>query len=955
MALLGSALCLLGFDGVAQAPQFMWGQTVTTPSITNWWSNFRCTVVDHAGNVFGLAEGRAALTVAGSTTSTRQDCLTQVVIKYDSTGQVLWRKEVLPSNQSVPDYQGVLRQIEVDADGNLFALGAFDGHFRSTPRLIIDGDTLLSDAYIGCFFVLKWSPAGQLLWAKTSRARNRYALDFLHNVMAVSPTGKVFVGGATGGNFYPVYIDDDSAANNMHTSWYLVQMSGATGDVDWIRVPRAYQSGNNFPLELRITRLATDAAGNAYALGFGSGFRVDSVRFPASYRVRHQHLDDTCFWVKFGTDGRLLAGRQLVNNYYSSSGGFTVDAAGNSYLSVGQYACPDTLLFSPVTGAPARSFLIGPRQAIVKLNPVGALEWVKPWASHDYQGTPLATDANGRLYGSASYDTTGVSIDGLTLPAGRADAFVATLDAATGQAQQLLSVGGRRTESVNVLSASPTGQLAVGIESTSDTTLLDQLLVYGRVGRSRVKGVMGRVSSYTNLLRGSVFVDANRNNVQDGTEGGYPFGTVVKVMPGERYFVPSESGLYRAPVQLGSYTVSLATTPLYHTVVNLPPNSTTFTSFGNEAPGRTVALRPIAGKQDLQVFLSSSVADLEAWTPFHLGLSYRNIGTVAIDSGTVTLSYDSLLTYRSSTTVASSHAGTMLTWKFYNLLPGQVRHIGSDFDLGPNAVEGDMLRNTAVLEPRAGDLTPGDNQALVVEPVIDSFDADTTTVSFRHLSPQQVLGGEWLDYTINFRNAGADSVYRVVLRDTLPATLQAVTLDVVGASHAYSWTLAPGGVLVVTLYGARLGGTAGNRPGEEGYVHFRIKPQPNLVVGDLISNRASVYLDDEPPFTTTPAITTIQAVVTGEAVASPNMGVNVWPNPATGQVMVEAWVPQAGPLTLRWWDATGRLVHQEQHTVAAGGWRRQLSLAEMPAGLYLLDLQMPGAHLSRRVVVQEKR
>lgn len=950
---LSGLLSLFYFNAQGQTRQFMWGQSATTSPLTaGWWAGFSSSAIDKDGNVYGLAEAEGSLSVGPINLARRSDCYVQALVKYDSTGQLLWSKSVLPALQSVPDFRGALRQIAVDADGNLYTMGAFDGAWASTPLLIIDGDTLLRDAYLGCFYVLKWSPAGQLLWAKVSHARRnlRGGGLFLHNTLGIGPTGKVYVGGTTGGNYQPVFIDGDSAINNMHTSWYVVQMSGADGSVDWIRMPGAYQSGLNFPLDHRIERIAADAAGNVYVKGYGSGFRVDAVRFPVAYSVRHQTSNaDSTFWVKFGPDGRTLAGRQLA-----CRGGFAVDGTGNSYLSSGSVV-GDSVLLSVVTGAPPRAYALGANGLIIKLNPVGAVEWLKPWGGGEYYGTPLATDANGQLYASGSYDASGVSIDSLTLPPGHEDSFVATLDAATGKVRHLLPVSGRKAEGAGVGSASPTGQLAVSIASNSDTTLLGQELVYARVGRAAAKGIISRVSSFTNMVRGAVFVDQNRNSVQDNAEAGYPFGTVVKVMPGNRYFVPSGSGLYQAPVQLGTYSVSLVTAPLYHTVVNLPPATTTFSSFGNEAPGRSVALRPIPGKQDLQVFLSSSIADKEAWSPVHLGLSYRNIGTVAIDSGTVTLVYDSLLTLQHSTTAPDAQVGHALTWKFHQLLPGQVRHIGSDFELAGAALEGDTLRSRVVLEPLAGDLTPGDNQASVTEIVIDSFDADTTTVSFRQISPQQAQGGQWLDYSIRFRNATLDSVYRVVLRDTLPATLRLETLDVLSASHQFEWSLEPGGVLVVRLYGARLGGTANGRPGDEGFVHFRVKPQPGLVVGDLISNRASVYLDDQPAFITASAITTVQAIVTGELTAAPAFGANVWPNPATGMVKVEAYVPQAGALTLRLWDVTGRLALTQQHRVAAGIWQQPVDLSHLPAGLYLLDVQTPTARLSRRLVVQEKQ
>ncbi|RZK59080.1 MAG: T9SS type A sorting domain-containing protein [Hymenobacter sp.] len=95
------------------------------------------------------------------------------------------------------------------------------------------------------------------------------------------------------------------------------------------------------------------------------------------------------------------------------------------------------------------------------------------------------------------------------------------------------------------------------------------------------------------------------------------------------------------------------------------------------------------------------------------------------------------------------------------------------------------------------------------------------------------------------------------------------------------------------------------------------------------------------------------AALAATASQANSSGVQLYPNPATTElrVVLGAEWPADTRLTVR--SATGQQVAAPVAAPAAGsGGQRILSLGELPAGLYLLQAQRPGASCTLRFVKQ---
>lgn len=151
--------------------------------------------------------------------------------------------------------------------------------------------------------------------------------------------------------------------------------------------------------------------------------------------------------------------------------------------------------------------------------------------------------------------------------------------------------------------------------------------------------------------------------------------------------------------------------------------------------------------------------------------------------------------------------------------------------------------------------------------------------------------GTDIEYTLGFQNTGNDTAFTVVLRDTLPTTLDPASIEIGAASHPFSWALEGHGVLVFRFENILLPDSNTNELASHGWARFRIAQKPNLLLGTRIENRAGIYFDFNDPVITNYTLHTIGAnfveIVSVEGDELAKEGLRVYPNPvAAGNWLV---------------------------------------------------------------------
>ena len=207
---------------------------------------------------------------------------------------------------------------------------------------------------------------------------------------------------------------------------------------------------------------------------------------------------------------------------------------------------------------------------------------------------------------------------------------------------------------------------------------------------------------------------------------------------------------------------------------------------------------------------------------------------------------------------------------------------------------------------------------------------------------------EFLDYVIRFQNTGNDTAFQVVIRDTLPAPFDPLSVQPGASSHPYTWKVVNNEV-VFTFQNIHLPDSTTNLEGSQGFVRFRANIRPNQANGTLLQNRAAIYFDfNKPIFTNTythKMTEPIPVAVHDPGVAS--LPVLVSPNPFESYTVFT--FGQAIEGVFHCYDAQGRLLHQ----ATINGSTFRLDRENLPEGIYFYKISAQnGRAATGRLILQ---
>jgi uncharacterized repeat protein (TIGR01451 family) len=247
---------------------------------------------------------------------------------------------------------------------------------------------------------------------------------------------------------------------------------------------------------------------------------------------------------------------------------------------------------------------------------------------------------------------------------------------------------------------------------------------------------------------------------------------------------------------------------------------------------------------------------------------WENAGN-QIENGTLNFTYDeTLLDYISATQTADQVADGIVKWNFTNLLPFEKREITVTLKVNrptdtPAVNAGDKLYLTASIL---------DNIFTLENTVVGSYDPnDKTCLQGDRVKPDMV--GEYVDYLIRFENTGNYAAENVVVKDIIDTkTFDVSTLKITDASHEV-YTRIEGNKVEFIFENIQLPFDDANN---DGYIAFKIKTLPTLVLGDSLKNLADIYFDYNFPIRTNEAQTTVAFPVFTKDITTE---VKFYPNP----------------------------------------------------------------------------
>ncbi len=250
------------------------------------------------------------------------------VLKMDSTGQVLWLKNMKVqrwlTGPGTKDGSARMAGIAVDENDNIVLTGDY------WLQLIVESDTL-SYVYASPHdvnsFIIRLSPQGNLIWS-----RGLIAVDFTYcSGVAYDGNGAYYAIGSFLSNTL-VIGSDTLVSDGEHAEVYITKFD-EQGNFLW-----AHQ-GFDPPNEDYPTAITADAAGNAYMLGNYEGWAIqfeDSILWTSASAWN-------IFLVKYSPAGKLLWARSADGPFAQFGLSMTFD--GQENLVFGGDFQSDTLAF----------------------------------------------------------------------------------------------------------------------------------------------------------------------------------------------------------------------------------------------------------------------------------------------------------------------------------------------------------------------------------------------------------------------------------------------------------------------------------------------------------------------------------------------------------------------------------------------------------------------------------
>lgn len=310
--------------------------------------------------------------------------------------------------------------IAIDAEGNLYATGRFEGTADFDPGPGIEN--LTSSAGSLDIFVQKLDNDGNLLWVKKMGGTN---WD-IGRAITTDAEGNVYTTGSFGGT-----VDFDPGADIHYlTSGYntavFIQKLDTDGNFLWAhKILGTYDMTGN--------AITTDTEGNVYTTGSLQG----TADFDPGADV--ENLSSTAWWPdifiqKLDTDGNFLWAKCMASTDWNEGEGITTDTEGNVYTTGYFQGVTD---FDPGSGVHNLDSKWGSSDIFIqKLDANGKFLWVKGMGGINWDvGNAITIDKEGNIYTTGSFKFTvdfdpGAGAEEFTsINLGFKDMFVQKLDA----------------------------------------------------------------------------------------------------------------------------------------------------------------------------------------------------------------------------------------------------------------------------------------------------------------------------------------------------------------------------------------------------------------------------------------------------------------------------------------------------------------------------------------------
>jgi uncharacterized repeat protein (TIGR01451 family) len=363
----------------------------------------------------------------------------------------------------------------------------------------------------------------------------------------------------------------------------------------------------------------------------------------------------------------------------------------------------------------------------------------------------------------------------------------------------------------------------------------------------------------------------------------------------------------------------------------------TFTALGQLDSLNHFGFYPTPGMRDLEVSVISLVPAKLGHIAGYL-VTYKNVGTDTVSTGTLTVSYPASFNYYTAYPTPNSSATNSKTWNITNLLPSETGAVEIFYNIPTSAVQGTQFVMPVTVTSPVTDQTPANNSLNYTIVAVSSFDPNSKEVSPSEVNASYIDNDGWFNYTIHFQNTGNDTAFNILVRDTLSNKLDMGTFELLGSSYPVSVSMKNGRILEFLFQNINLPDSNVNALKSYDAVSFRVKANKPSPTTGVINNYAAIYFDYNLPVNTNNGQIKIMTTGVGN-VSETDAKWLLYPNPANEVVNFVLTANKIADYQLQITDLSGRIV---AHYSVETGNTLQIPTAQFSSGVYLALLSCNG-------------
>jgi len=448
----------------------------------------------------------------------------------------------------------------------------------------------------------------------------------------------------------------------------------------------------------------------------------------------------------------------------------------------------------------------------------------------------------------------------------------------------------------------------------------------------------GNLGTFTNSISGVVRLDANADGCDEIDAG------VANLLITTENDINSFATFTQAD---GSYSF-LANQEIFNTSISSAlPNyyasnplihTDDFTNLSGSNAESDFCVEASQAINDLSVVIYPDLDEPRPGFDTSYQIVYSNTGTTQL-SGNITFQFDdSKIQFLNASESVVSQISNTLTFDYSDLNPFETKTIDLDFNVFPPPTTNidDILVSSVSINPVSGDETQEDNTFELEQTVIGSYDPNDI----------QILEGEevhiddadkYLHFLIRFQNTGTASAINVRVEHILDNKLDWTTMQLQSLSHEGRVEITDGSEVKFIFDNINLPDNTNDEPNSHGYIAFKIKPEENVAVGDIVSGVADIYFDFNPPIITNTATTEFVEVLGSEGFNTNNT-ISLYPNPANNLLNLKS---DFEIQHIEVYDIFGKLILEKDFKEISA--EVQIDIENLSSGLYLLVVQSDSA------------